>query len=128
MMKRLLALFACLFVSLAFANPGDAFLPDKTGTVSLSVTGSSGRVAITPNRTQYTLYNAGSTIVFVEFGDNTITSAVPSGATPGGFPVAPGAIITISIQAVAGVMPTNIAAIGSAAGPSTLYISSGAGN
>lgn len=103
------------------------FTPDLLGTVSLSVTGSSNRVAIVPGRSEYTLYNSGSVVVFVDFGGASITTSVPSGATAGGYPIGPGVKETIGVQQTAGVAPTNIAAIGASAGPSVLYISSGAG-
>lgn len=70
------------------------------------------------------LCNRGSLDVFFNFGDSSITVAIPSGGTAGGAVVPPGAVLTFTSPEGA----THIATIASAAGPTTLYVTCGDGS
>lgn len=48
---------------------------------------------------QFQLYNSGTVAAFVAFGVGTSFSAtLPSGGTPGDYPVAPGAVVVVTIS------------------------------
>lgn len=69
------------------------FAPTGRSTVTLSVTTSTGSRQIRPaigTHSSVLVSNTGSAWAYVEFGDSAITAVVPSGATTGGVPVAPG--------------------------------------
>jgi len=101
------------------------FRPTLGGTVNLSVTSSTGRVAVltatsladVSGSSVIRLYNAGSVAVFVEFGDGTVTAAVATG-----MPIAPGSVEAFRVNPA----QTNVAAI-TASGTATLYATPGAG-
>jgi hypothetical protein len=119
----------------ASASP---FLPAQTATVSLSVTNATSRVALTQPPDgggnsynaaaylQYQVYNSGTNPVFVNFGGAAVVATAPNGATPGDYPVAPGATVVITVKGGAGI--TNVAAIGTVAGPAVIYVTPGNGN
>ena len=98
------------------------FHPGNPST-TISVTGSPTATALTgggaPTRQTVELQNAGSLWVFVDFGTSSgVTTAVATG-----YPVGPGQSKLVTIPAGY----THIAAIGSAAGPTTLYVTVGMG-
>jgi len=99
-----------------------AFAPEQKGTKNLSVTASSGNVQWRTNTNARAhhcqIYNPSATvIVFVEFGsDNTVAAS-----TTASIPVAPGRTVILSGAG------DWVAAIGSAAGPTTVYFTPGYG-
>ena len=96
----------------------NSFNPTYQGSVTITVTTSSAATALThPGRSRVVVYNAGSEIVFLEFGASGVASAVASG-----YPVGPGMKETISIDPA----NTHVAAISGTTGQ-TLYVSVGAG-
>lgn len=114
-----------------------AFEPQTCGeakptTVALAATAATSNVALTlpvtpslnpPN--QISVYNSGTTVVFVAFGPNSAAAVavVPVPGTAGDYPVLPGAQRTISV-------PQNTkfaAAIYAAAGTGTVYFTPGKG-
>lgn len=79
---------------------GVPFLPATAKTVNIAVAAASARVAIpglATGTSQVRVYNAGSAIAWVEFGDVTITAAVATG-----IPIPPGAIEVLTIPQVSG--------------------------
>lgn len=108
----------------------DAFKPVYQGTITVSVTGSSSTTALVGGGDSIEVQNTSATVtVFVETGSASVTAAVASG-----YPILPGQSKVIRRkqvgdpgQAVIGQMDTHIATIGSAAGPTTFYATSGVG-
>ena len=100
----------------------NAFAPEGAKTVTLSVTASSGNVQVRTNANarerHVRIYNPSTTVtVFVRFGaDNTVAAT-----TTTDMPIAPG---RTEILSAAGDW---VAAIGSAAGPTTVYFTPGEG-
>jgi hypothetical protein len=88
------------------------FAPLGASTVSLTATTSSSRVALSHSGRPYDvrLYNAGSVVVFVEFGDSTVAAA-----TATGMPIAPGTVEAFSLPPsathMAGITSSSTAAI-----------------
>lgn len=97
----------------------NAFQPNGA-TVNLSVTTSSGNVALTGVGTgaNVRLYNAGTATVFVAFG----TSSAAAATTSAGIPIPAGAIEIYTV----GPTITYLAAI-TASGTATLYATTGQG-
>lgn len=96
-----------------------AFEPVPGGTVTLSVTASSGNKQWNAgNLSRHCrIYNPSTTVtVFVEFGDSAVAATTTTSA-----PVGPG-----QTQVFASGQPY-VAAIGSAAGPTTVYFTPGEG-
>ncbi len=97
-------------------------------TVALSVTASNSQ-ATTPTGfkqggTACRIYNSGSTAVCVVFGVGAQTAVLPVAGTPSaGYVIAPGAVEIVSIPANS----DSFAAIGTAAGPSVIYVLRGDG-
>jgi len=116
-MRAFLALFAlfCLWA----VTPAQAQAPFQASgaTVSLAVTGTTGRVAVPTDayNTSVRAYNSGTVAVFVACGDVTVTATVGAG-----LPVAPGTV------EVLGCGKGYIAGI-SAGTAATLYLTPGAG-
>jgi len=110
-----------------------AILARQTSTVSLAATATTSNVLL-PNKSpdgsvgggpsQVEIYNAGSVSVFVNFGGSAVTAVLPNGATPGDYPVAPGAVVVVT---VAGARPMYAAVICPSAGTATVYFSPGDG-
>lgn len=73
---------------------------------------------------QFQLYNSGANPVFVAFGVTAPTALVPSGATPGDYPVAPGAVVVVTVEG----NPQFVAAIAAVANTAPLYVTPGDGN
>lgn len=96
------------------------FTPSAKGTVSISVTASSNNVqyqATEDANSCVRLYNSSSTvIIFVEIDSSPVVAT-----TTNSMPIPPGGV------AIIGGPYQYIAAIGSAAGPSVLYITPGNG-
>ena len=102
------------------------FAPNTTGTATLSVSSTTGNVAVmikTLANNQLELNNTGSKWCYVAVGSSTVTATVPSGST-GSYPVGPGQckLITISPNDV-----TNVAAICGGTDTTTLTITPGNG-
>src|SRR5690242_728936 len=97
-----------------------AFTPDPAATVNLGVTASTGRVLVrttTKLPRHCRIYNSSATvIVFVESGGSTVTAS-----TSTSMPIPPGEVEVISL------LGDYVAAIGSAAGPTTVYFTPGEG-
>lgn len=115
---RVFLAFLAVFLALA-APPAEAQSPfiASGNTVSLAVTGTTGRVAV-PSDTYNTairLYNAGTVAVFVNCGDVTVVATAAAG-----MPIAPGSV------EVLGCGKGYIAGI-SAGTAATLYLTPGAG-
>jgi hypothetical protein len=109
-------LFAALLL-LPFAAYADSAFGPGGNTVSLAVTGTTGRVQYqaTPTHPNVRVYNAGTVAAFVSCGDVNIVATTGSG-----MPVAPGAIEVI------GCGQTYIAGI-TASGTATIYLTPGTG-
>ncbi len=101
------------------------FRPTPASTVNLSVTSSSSRVQVltatsladVSGSSVVRLYNAGSVVVFVAFGDSTVTAT-----TTANMPIAPGSVEAFRVNPA----QTHVAGI-TAAGTATLYATPGAG-
>jgi hypothetical protein len=109
-------LFAVLFILPLAAYADSAFGPGGN-TVSLAVTGTTGRVSYqaTPTHPNVRIYNSGTVAAFVACGDVNIVATTGSG-----MPVAPGTVEVI------GCGQTYIAAI-TASGTATIYLTPGTG-
>lgn len=129
---RLIALL-CLLCAPAFAlGPTVPFAPIVAGTVSLTAGTSSTRVALTAGVSSQTaqglvqqiqVYNAGATAAFIEVGDSTVVALLPSGATGGSYPVAPGAVVIFSLP----FSPVSYVAAITASGSDSVYVTPGLG-
>lgn len=102
------------------------FTPQASGTVNLSVTGTTGNVAL-PRTGASGLYNGAQimvtsapagTIAFIKFGTSSSVTAVAATDTP----ILPGSIMVFTIASDT----TYVAAIGTSG--TTLYFSSGQGS
>lgn len=86
-------------------------------TVSLAVTGTTGRVAVPSDNynNAVRVYNAGTVAVFIACGDVTVTATLAAG-----MPVAPGSVEVLGCGKgyIAGIVTT---------GTATLYLTPGAG-
>lgn len=82
--------------------------------------GSSVKAALSVKCSGAQIYNAGSTVAFVAFGDAAIVATAASDGTPGDMPVAPGAVIVVGVPASA----VQVAVIG---GTGAVYITPGTG-
>lgn len=115
---RVFLAFCGLFLALtAIEARAESPFVASGATVSLAVTGTTGRVAV-PSDTYNTairLYNAGTVAVFVSCGDVTVVATVAAG-----MPIAPGSV------EVLGCGKGYIAGI-SAGTAATLYLTPGAG-
>ena len=119
-MRQILAFLGLLGLGLAIGVPpagAQAPFIASGNTVSLAVTGTTGRVAV-PSDTYNTairLYNAGTVAVFVNCGDVTVVAT-----TAAGMPVAPGSVEVLGCGKgyIAGIV---------ASGTATLYLTPGAG-
>ncbi len=101
------------------AQPINVFRAQPAGTVSLAVTATTGSVAMTGNASVYRLYNAGTALIFVEFGISSVTAT-----TSTGMPIAAGA--TEWLRAPNAATAPYVAAITSS-GTATLYATAGEG-
>ena len=108
------------------SNHLDVFTPDLGSTITVTIASSSVAVSgnILANRTQYTVYNSGADIVFVEFG---AVATKPSGNTRGSYPIGPGVVQTIGVNLVGGALPTTVSVIGNSATSCVVYVSAGSG-
>lgn len=77
------------------------FAPRNGGTVSRSVSGSSASVALPSFSSQFRVYNSGSQVAYINFGDSNVTAATTD------MPLPPGAIEVLSANNA-----THMAAIG----------------
>jgi hypothetical protein len=93
------------------------FAPNVAGSVTITVTDSSAATALVGTGAQVMLHNAGSAIVFVNFGTSTATAAVATGT-----PIPVGAIMVLTKKAA----DTHIATISGTTGQ-TLYVTTGEG-
>ncbi len=99
------------------------YRPDPAATVNLSATTSSSRVQVltasygSSSEPVVRLYNAGSVVVFVAFGDSTVTAS-----TTANMPIAPGSVEAFTVSPT----QTHVAGI-TASGSATLYATPGAG-
>jgi len=94
------------------------FTPNKAGTVSVSASTSSGSVSLGSTvRHQVRVHNAGTGLVFVEFGTSAVTAA-----TTTGIPLAAGATEVFTVSQT----DTHMAAI-TASGTATVYATPGLG-
>lgn len=116
---RSLFVFALLaFAPMAFADR-DPFSALSAGSVTVAATTASAATALAAtNRSQVLVYNAGPSMVFVEFGLSGKTAAVTTA-----LPVPVGVIYVLSIDPTF----THIATI-TGAGTATVYVTVGAGN
>lgn len=104
--------------------PGDnLFTPNTASTVSITCSGTTGRVALTPlGAKAVRIKNLDTTAVaYVEFGTVAVVATVPSGATAGSMPIGPGETVGVSI----GSAVTHVAAI--SAGTPIVYFTPGNG-
>jgi hypothetical protein len=118
-----------------------AFRPDTTATVSLSAATTSAGVGIPSSNINgagnqgglgsgynaVQVYNSGAVVAFVNIVPTSQANGaakVPNGATAGDYPVAPGAVIVISVAN--GPKPFTAYAI-TASGTATVYFSPGHG-
>jgi hypothetical protein len=100
------------------------FQPNSNATATLAATATTGRVAVTMaggNQVEVTNKSAANW-VYVEYGDSTITAAVPSGSV-GGYPVGPGQSKIITVPPSI----TNMAAICDATLTATVFFTPGNG-
>lgn len=116
-MRAFLRLFA-LLAGLALASDANAQAFVASGnTVSLAVTGTTGRVAVPTDayNNAIRLYNAGTVAVFINCGDVTVVAT-----TAAGIPIAPGSVEVLGCGKgyIAGIVTT---------GTATLYLTPGAG-
>ncbi len=96
----------------------NSFKPVTAGSVTITAgTGSAATALPAGGRTRVVVYNAGDSVVFIEFGLSGATAAVATG-----YPVGPGMKETLSIDSSA----THIATISGAASQ-TFYVSCGSG-
>ena len=110
----------------------DAFKPSYQGTVTCSVTAASQTFKLDDQGECLLVQNTSAAVtIFCETGTSSVVAAVASG-----FPVLPGATRVIRRKSAAdsnqmsanpGLPDNYIAIIGSAAGPTNVYVSSGAG-
>lgn len=104
-------------------QPVLAFRPVDQSTVSLSVTSSTGNVALAQGASEYLVTNLGTAACFFRFGNSSITATVPSGATGGSTPIPAGSVQVFRPPVTP---PTHVAAITSS-GTATLYVTAGEG-
>lgn len=120
-MKRLLAGLLLAFVSVAFADV-QPITPVYQGSKTISCASSSAATAlpstIAQQRANLELQNAGSAVIFVEFGSSTIEAA-----TTTGYPILVGQSKVVTVPPTT----THIACI-VAASTHTLYVTVGTGN
>lgn len=115
-MRVFLTLCGLLMMTFAGEARAQAFVASGS-TVSLAVTGTTGRVAVPTDayNNSVRLYNAGTVAVFIACGDVTVTAT-----TAAGVPVAPGSVEVLGCGKgyIAGIVTT---------GTATLYLTPGAG-
>jgi hypothetical protein len=109
-----------------------SFLPNDRGTLTVSVTSASANNALlrapTSGVFQVRVYNAGSALVFIRFGEVTVNSAgtvdlaTTVAATTADIPIAAGNTETFTVDSGT----TRIAAL-TASGTATLYVTTGEG-
>ena len=97
------------------------FTPRAGATVSITVTGSSQRVAIpdTQQGVDIRIFNNDTQVVHINMGDVTVTAATTN------LPIAPGAVEVLHFPNVAGAR--YVAAIGTAANSKNIYFTPGSG-
>ena len=102
------------------------FTPATQATVSITSGTSTANVALGATKgafNQVRVYNSdAANISYINFGSSTVTATLPSGATPGSIPIAPGEVAGFSIPPGT----TNVAAI-CAAGTPVVFITPGNG-
>lgn len=112
-------------------NPLQAFEHLAAQTVSIPATTTSASVNFTAvavlaiasgQRPQMQIYNAGTVAIFIRTSAGPSTALVPNGATPGDYPVAPGAVVVVTL----GGNPDTVSAI-CASGTATVYCTPGCG-
>lgn len=115
-MRVFLAFCGFLMAFAASEARAQAFIASGN-TVSLAVTGTTGRVAVPTDayNNSVRIYNAGTAPVFIACGDVTVTAT-----TAAGVPVAPGSVEVLGCGKgyIAGIVTT---------GTATLYLTPGAG-
>ena len=99
----------------------DAFQFAKAGTVTLSVTDSSQKVTFSKSGQNIEFNNPSSTVTL--FVEHSVADNNPTANTTTSYPVLPGHCKIIRMPDGA----TTLAYIGSAAGPTTMYVSQGDG-
>ncbi len=101
------------------------FAPNPTGTVGITTSAASQRVALQKGQAQQVrIKNIDATnMVYVEFGDASVVAVIPNGSTKGSLPIGPGETVGITI----GVNVTHAAAIAGGGTP-IVYFSPGYGN
>jgi hypothetical protein len=115
---RVFLAFCALFMVLAM-TPARAQSPFQASgnTVSLAVTGTTGRVAVAVDayNSAIRVYNAGTVPVFINCGDVTVTAVLATSV-----PVAPGSVEVLGCGKgyIAGIVTT---------GTATIYLTPGAG-
>ena len=116
-MRVFLAFLAFFKEAAATETQAQSVFTSSGATVSLAVTGTTGRVAVPTDayNTSVRLYNSGTVAVFVNCGDVTVVAT-----TAAGMPIAPGTV------EVLGCGKGYIAGI-SAGTAATLYLTPGAG-
>jgi len=109
---------AALLLFLPLAAYADSVFGPGGNTVSLAVTGTTGRVQFqtTPQHPSLRIYNAGTVAAFINCGDVTVTATTGSG-----MPVAPGSVEVMSCGS-----QLYVAAI-TASGTATIYLTPGTG-
>lgn len=115
---RVFLAFCGLFWALAVSEArAQAPFIASGNTVSLAVTGTTGRVAVPTDayNNAVRLYNAGTVAVFINCGDVTVVAT-----TAAGIPIAPGSVEVLGCGKgyIAGIVTT---------GTATLYLTPGAG-
>lgn len=100
------------------------FRPSSAATVSIAVAATTANVQIMPTGTtgNYScrIHNDGTATVWLRFGDNTVTSTIPSGATAGGMSVPAGGCEVVTVRG------THVAAIAAGA-TGNIYFTPGEG-
>ncbi len=98
------------------------FQGNPNSTVSISVSGSSQRVAIQTQASNSAVLvaNNGTAVVFISFGGDAVTTSVPNGSTAGGRPVLPGTVEVMRLSS------THVAAIAADA-TGSIYFTPGEG-
>ena len=85
------------------------FAPDASGTVTLSATTTTSRVAISGSDSpgEYRVYNAGTVAVFIRTGNSSVNAVVTD------MPLAPGALEVLTLRGthVAGITASGTASV-----------------
>lgn len=107
------------------SSPVALFTPATTKTLAYASTTSTSTAALPTVQTNASLRlknTDGTNIAFINFGDASVTAVIPTGTTPGAFPIGPGETIGVTRSAAW----THMAII-AAAGTPTVYVTPGDG-